>query len=295
MKKYIKIALISIVVLGIIGTLFFYLRTLGDGANAKIPVPKFENRVASLVQQNIKGKSYEAARAAFDSISICINTEEVISLANGEPAATESSIKHSRQYLFDGYAPIFVEHAAQYFNQSAWNASQLRDLQGQASALTDLGVAENGTQNIKQLATTMQTVKEYFAAIALASTAKRCTTVAAVQQFSRKVASYKHAPLTNCSSLMATLNAAPTQARNACAASLAARANSVCNYQRYSSYDSFYYACNAIKAQIKQFTGSLGNHPSLSSALSRLSAADSRAVDYFSNSYYSDSDSTAVA
>lgn len=283
MKKYIKISLIALVVIGIVGSLSYYLHSLGEGAEARISVPPFEQRIATNTSSAFKDAPYERARGAFDSISVCIETERSIWLSDGQRAVSSEAIKHSQQILFDGYAPIFVTHADQTFAQSAWNADNLRDLREQAQALKALGAADPGTDAAKQLASTIQTVNDYFAAMALVSSASHCTSVAGVQQIRSSVNRFKHAPLSNNLRLMAALNNAPAQARNNCASALAARANRVTNYSHYSSYDAFYAAYESMKQQIARFTSTLGGHSSLSSALTKLNSANSRALDYFSD------------
>lgn len=297
MKKYIKIALIAVVVLGIAGLTGFYLKSLGEGADARIPQQAFDSEIASRVNQHIKGKDYDIARQAFDSLLTCIETERVITLSTGEPAAKESEITHAKQSLFDGFAPIFVSYANNLFAQATWNEDNLRQLQAQAQALSAMGVAEHGTENAENLDATVRNVNDFFAARALIASASNCSSVATVQAIRSGVSRFKRAPLTNNQSLMSDLNAAPGVAKMACANALAARANRVCSYRAYSSYDSFYSAMTSVKEQISKFQQALGSVPVLGSALSNLSSANSNALSYFSSrmsdDYYT-ADSTAV-
>lgn len=297
MKKYIKIALIAVVVLGIAGLTGFYLKSLGEGADARIPQQAFDSKIAARVDQHIKGKDYNVARVAFDSLLTCIETERAITLSTGEPAAKQSEITHAKQSLFDGFAPIFVAYANNLFAQATWNEDYLRQLQAQAQALSAMGVAERGTENAQNLEAAVRNVNDYFAARTLIASANNCGSVAAVQAIRSGVARYKHAPLTNNQSLMSALNSAPGVAKMACANALAARANRVCSYRAYSSYDSFYSAMTSIKEQISKFQQALGSVPVLGSALSNLSGANSNALSYFSSrisdDYYSPADSVA--
>ncbi len=283
MKKYIKTALLVIVVLGLLALVAVYLHILGTGAEAKIAIPSYERTVSDHVEKYIKGNSYDAARQAFDSISTSIATQASITLGDGQPATTSEEIKHSRQYLFDGYAPIVNAQADEIFGQSNWNADQLRDLQAQAKTLLAMGVAEGGTEVVKQLNSVNANVNDYFAALALVASASHCSSVASAQAIRSGVARYKRAPLNNNSALMSALNAAPGQARNSCANALAARANAVCNYRRYSSYESFTSACDGIRQQIGTFTRTLGQHATLSSALARVNQAAEYGLSYFAS------------
>lgn len=283
MKKYIKTALLILVVAGIVALVAVYLHILDSGAEAKIAIPNYERTVAAHVEKYIKNKPYNVARQAFDSISTSIATQAAITLADGQPAATPEAIKHSQQYLFDGYAPIVCEKADEIFSQSSWNADQLRALQSQAQTLLAMGAAQNGTEVVKQLNSVLANVNDYFSALAFVATASHCTSVASVQAIRSGVARYKRAPLSNNTALMSALNAAPTQAKNSCANVLAARSNAVCNYRRYSSYGSFTSACDGMRQQIKTFTNVLGQSPILSSALARIDRVNDEALNYFAS------------
>lgn len=297
MKKYIKIALLAVVILGIVGLTAFYLKSLGEGADARIPLQDFDYKIASRVNQHIKGKDYDIAHQAFESLLTCIETERVITLSTGEPAAKESEITHAKQSLFDGFAPIFVSYANNLFAQATWNEDYLRQLQSQAQALSAMGVAERGTENAENLDATVRNVNDYFAARSLIASASNCSSVATVQDIRSGVSRFKRAPMTNNQSLMSDLNAAPGVAKMACANALAARANRVCSYRAYSSYDSFYSAMTSVKEQISKFQQALGSVPVLGSALSNLSSANSNALSYFSSRIsddYYNADSVAV-
>ncbi len=281
MKKYIKIALLFLVVVGIVTLVAVYLHILGAGAEAKIAIPSYERTVAAHVENHIKGKPYAEAQHAFDSISTSIATQATIILSDGEPAATPEEITHSKQYLFDGYAPVVNKQATDLFAQSSWNSDQLRALQTQSQRLLAMGVAESGTDVVKQLNSINANVNDYFAALALVASASHCSSVAAAQAVRSGVARYKRAPLSNNTSLVSALNAAPNQAKNSCANALVARANAVCNYYRYSSYVSFAAACDGLSQQINAFNQSLGRHAALSSALARMERAKDEALGYF--------------
>lgn len=283
MKKYIKTALLVLVVAGIVALVAVYVHTIGAGVEDKIAIPSYERTVAAHVKSYLMDKPYDVAQQAFDSIRTSIATQASITLTDGEPAVTSEEVEHSKQYLFDGYAPIVVQTAEETFSQSSWNTDQLRSLRTQSQTLLAMGVAERGTEIVGQLNSICANVNDYFAAFALAATASRCTTVAGVLAIRSGVARYKRSPLTNNTRLMAALNAAPSQAKTTCANALAAKARAVCNYRRYSSYESFDAACNSVRRQINSYTQALGRNASLSSALSNLKRADYEALNYFVN------------
>lgn len=284
MKKSIKIALIAIVAIGIIAAIAYFAQGIGSGVTTVIATTDFEKQVQDSVNKNIKGKDFSSARIAFNSILAEINTEASITLGDGKRSLSSSEVAKSKQIAFYEYAPIFTEYGTKYFTRSSWDDNTLKDLKGEAVTLSQLKIAETGTDVDRDLKSIIKNVDEYYAAWRVANSASRCTSVNAIASYKTQANNYLHSPLTNNASLNSALKNAESAAKSSVIRSISGYCNHIANsYAHYGNYESFYSAYTNGISRINEYKNKYGMPSVLAGAKSKLDQADKNALAHFSN------------
>ena len=106
MGRNIKIALIAIVLLGIIATIVFFIKSPGKSVEERIAATPFEKEIENKVFAGIKGQDYDAATTAFYNILDTIATEASIVNQGGSKQLTKDEVKNCKKYAFSTYLPI---------------------------------------------------------------------------------------------------------------------------------------------------------------------------------------------
>ena len=283
MNKTIKIALISIVLIGIVSVIIFFIKGTGNHKIDTIANTPFEKEIEAQVKAEIEDKDYQTASTAFGNILKEIETEASIINANGTKQLTDNEVSNCNKIAFFAYLPIFDSYQESYFNRSSWTDSELSALKSRAQSLLSMNIAEEQAKS--KLSKVITNVNDYHAAWAVVKSARSCATVAQVNSIKSKVVGYNHAPLTNNASLRAGLNSAYSDAKN----SLSTNINAYCrkiaqSYKSYGSYERFYAAEDAALGRIREYVNAFGGG-SFSEAKNLLNQADQNAMDYYDNDY----------
>lgn len=283
MNKTIKIALISIVIVGLISIIIYFINGTGTPQGGPIATTSFEKYIENKVNNSIKGKDYAEASQSFDDIIGEIQTEASIINSDGNKQLTESEVQNCKKIAFYAYAPVFDDFQSAYFNKSSWSDGELSALKSRAQSLLSMNIAE---ENVKQsISKVITTINDYHAAWSVVKSARGCSSVAAVNAIKSKVAQYNHAPLTNNASLRAGLSSAYSDAKSSLASNINAYCRKVAQgYKSYGSYERFYAAEDAALAKISEYVNAFGGG-SFGDARSMLSQADENAMDYYSNDF----------
>ncbi len=283
MNKTIKIALISIVIVGLISIIIYFINGTGTPQGGPIATTSFEKYIENKVNNSIKGKDYAEASQSFDDIIGEIQTEASIINSDGNKQLTESEVQNCKKIAFYAYAPVFDDFQSTYFNKSSWSDGELSALKSRAQSLLSMNIAEDDVkQRINKVITN---VNDYHAAWSVVKSARGCSSVAAVNAIKSKVAQYNRIPLTNNASLKAGLNSAYSDAKSALANNINAYCRKVAQgYKSYGSYERFYAAEDAALAKISEYVNAFGGG-SFGDARSMLSQADENAMDYYSNDF----------
>ena len=107
MNKTIKIALISIVIVGLISIIIYFINGTGTPQGGPIATTSFEKYIENKVNNSIKGKDYAEASQSFDDIIGEIQTEASIINSDGNKQLTESEVQNCKKIAFYAYAPVF--------------------------------------------------------------------------------------------------------------------------------------------------------------------------------------------
>ena len=283
MNKTIKIALISIVIVGLISIIIYFINGTGTPQGGPIATTSFEKYIENKVNNSIKGKDYAEASQSFDDIIGEIQTEASIINSDGNKQLTESEVQNCKKIAFYAYAPVFDDFQSTYCNKSSWSDGELSALKSRAQSLLSMNIAEDDVkQSINKVITN---VNDYHAAGSVVKSARGCSSVAAVNAIKSKVAQYNRIPLTNNASLKAGLNSAYSDAKSALANNINAYCRKVAQgYKSYGSYERFYAAEDAALAKISEYVNAFGGG-SFGDARSMLSQADENAMDYYSNDF----------
>lgn len=283
MNKTIKIALISIVIVGLISIIIYFINGTGTPQGGPIATTSFEKYIENKVNNSIKGKDYAEASQSFDDIIGEIQTEASIVNSDGNKQLTESEVQNCKKIVFYAYAPVFDDFQRAYFNKSSWSDGELYALKSRANSLLSMNIAEeNAKQSISEVITT---VNDYHVAWSVVKSARGCSSVAAAKAIQSKVAHYNHAPLTNNASLRAGLNSAYSDAKSSLASNINAYCRKVAQgYKSYGSFERFYSAEEAALAKIHEYVNAFGGG-SFGDAINMLSQADENAMDYYRDNF----------
>lgn len=283
MNKIIKIALISIVIIGIISIIIYFVNGTNTPVGETIATTEFEKYIENKVNSSIKGKEYAEASQSFNDIIGEIETEASIVNSDGNKQLSASEVQNCKKIAFYAYAPVFDDFQSSYFNKSSWSDGELSALKSRAQSLLSMNIAEDDVK--QRINKVIINVNDYHAAWSVVKSARGCSSVAAVNAIKSKVAQYNHAPLTNNASLSAGLNSAYSDARNALASNINAYCRKVAQgYKSYGSYERFYAAEEAALAKINEYVNAFGGG-SFGDAKSLLSQADENAMDYYSDDF----------
>lgn len=274
-KNIIKIGLIAAAALSIVAAIVITINSSEeDPTKGFDPKTQFEAEVLNLAKNRIQGKSYAEASRAFDEINSRIQTEKNITLADGQKKINEAEIKNCYKLIFDSYAPIFVRNAEKEFEKSSWNDGELASMNRRAEYLSSMGLASSGTSTSSAFAKVRKTVAEYNEAKHIASSAGSCASADAVNSIKSKVASYRHAPLTNNTSLMQELDAAESRAKQSFENNVVSQANHIASsYKSYNSESALESALARGYAALNSYTNAFGNTSGTNNARSALGAA----------------------
>ena len=283
MNKTIKIALISIVIVGLISIIIYFINGTGTPQGGPIATTSFEKYIENKVNNSIKGKDYAEASQSFDDIIGEIQTEASIVNSDGNKQLTESEVQNCKKIVFYAYAPVFDDFQRAYFNKSSWSDGELYALKSRANSLLSMNIAEeNAKQSISEVITT---INDYHVAWSVVKSARVCSSVAAAKAIQSKVAQYNHAPLTNNASLRAGLNSAYSDAKSSLASNINAYCRKVAQgYKSYGSFERFYSAEEAALAKIHEYVNAFGGG-SFGDAINMLSQADENAMDYYRDNF----------
>ena len=211
MNNSLKIILIVVVLLGIAGTVFYFMRGMDDSGGKIIAQTPFEKIINSQVQKKIVGHEYAEAAAGFDAVLNDIDTEASIMNGDGTPQLQQSEAENCRKIAFFAFEAIFEKMQENYFKRSSWSDTELADIKSQAQRLLDMKIAEG--KAYLNLQSAVKNVDDYHAAWAAVKSAAHCTTVSAVKAVGNNVDKYNHAPLTNNVSLNEAMQGAYSQAK----------------------------------------------------------------------------------
>lgn len=283
MNKIIKIALISIVIIGIISIIIYFVNGTDKLVGKTIATTQFEKYIENKVNNSIKGKDYAEASQSFDEIIGEIETEASIVNSDGNKQLSVSEVQNCKKIAFYAYVPVFDGFQSTYFNKSSWSDGELSALKTRANSLLSMNIAE---ENVKQsINKVITTVNEYHAAWSVVKSARGCSSVAAAKAIKSKVAQYNHPPLTNNASLRAGLNSAYSDAKSSLASNINAYCRKVAQgYKSYGSYERFYAAEEAALAKISEYVNAFGGG-SFGDAKSMLSQADENAMDFYPDNF----------
>lgn len=283
MNKTIKIALISIVIVGLISIIIYFINGTGTPQGGPIATTSFEKYIENKVNNSIKGKDYAEASQSFDDIIGEIQTEASIVNSDGNKQLSESEVQNCKKIVFYAYAPVFDDFQRAYFNKSSWSDGELYALKSRANSLLSMNIAEeNAKQSISEVITT---INDYHVAWSVVKSARGCSSVAAAKAIQSKVAHYNHAPLTNNASLRAGLNSAYSDAKSSLASNINAYCRKVAQgYKSYGSFERFYSAEEAALAKIHEYVNAFGGG-SFGDAINMLSQADENAMDYYRDNF----------
>lgn len=285
MKQTIKILIIvlAVLILGII--ILVSVKTLGKGGETVIASTPFEKQVEQRVQAEIAGKTYAIASPGYKSIMNFIDTESSITLANGSKNISPEEVTKGRLMVFNAYAPLVINRANEIFAGSVWNDPEIKNISEETTTLLKAPAADANMLN--QLNGIAATIRDYNGAMSVVSSAKNCSNLSSIASLTAKANSYNRPPLTNNAQLAASLAAVPKTARNSVLANYCAKANAVAKKATsYGSYSAFENAYNSAYSNLMAYVNAYGMNETISSALSNLSNASSRAYDYYNNSYY---------
>lgn len=286
MKQGIKIAIIAVVAVILIIVVVLSIKTLSPDTDKVIASTPFEKTVEQRVDEGIAGKNYTSAGSAFTSIMDYIDTEANITLADGAHKIKPEEAAKARTMVFNAYAPMVIEQANAIFNSSAWNDGQLTSVNNEATRLKNSGVGDTGL--VAQLGQVVSIISDYRAAWGVVNNAKNCSSVGEISTLTARAENYRHAPLTNSTSLANSLSGVAQTAKNAVVSSIYSNAVAIYNKANkcsYSSWDSFYSAREKVQSSINAYASSYGSPEKLQQAQGYLNAAESYVSNCLSNSY----------
>lgn len=202
MKSIIKTGLIALAIIMIVTLLKVFIDPIKPIHLAKIEPVSFVKFMKKQVDQEIKGKSYEKAQIAFDSLNGLVKTESFVAYSDGQHALSENEALDCYKMTFDAYAPIFVDYGNDYFH-SDWRKEGLDRIKTESERLQSLRLAESGTDVSDSLSHFIQYEKDYTAAKKVVNNAAYgCKTVKKVREKIENANRYKKKyPLCNNSEL----------------------------------------------------------------------------------------------
>ena len=283
MNKTIKIALISLVVVGIAAVIIYFINGTRVPESQAIATTPFEKEIASQVAKEIEGHDYTSASSAFNDILGVIGTEASILNSDGKKQLSETEVENCKKIAFYAYEPIFESYQNSYFARSSWTDKELSALKTRAQKLLSMNIAEDEVK--RALSKVVSNVNDYYAAWAIVKSASSCSSVSAANKIKSSAESYQRAPLTNNASLKAGLSNAFSDAKKSLANNIIAKCKNVArNYQSYGSFESFYAAEEAATNRINEYVNAFKGATLFTEATKELSNADEAAMSYYRNS-----------
>lgn len=264
--KSIKIGLIAVAVIAIAGVSIYFLKGITEPPKTVIASTSFEKEIEQEVNNKIKGQEFAVAAAAYDDVLAKITTEASIKNTDGTTQLTPDEVTNCKKLAFYAYAPIYLQHAKEFFANSSWSEPEMKQLAAQAQSLLSANIAQGQTQS--DLAAVGKTVSDYYAAWRVVRSAGSCGSVAAVNAVRSQAASYSHAPLTNNASLKAGLAGAFGQAKRAYAQKIENYCSRVeQSYTRYphtmDGYKSWCHEADNANAQVNAYNQAFGGNLNL--------------------------------
>ena len=289
MKNGIKIAIIAFVAIILVVVIVFSIKDLSGGSDRPIAVTPFEKTVENRVEKEIEGKDYLSAGKAFTSIMNYINTETSIKLADGSSSVNPEEAAKAKEIVFSAYAPMVVARGNELFARPAWVSSEISAVASEAAVLAKAGGDPTLTGELNNIVNTAQAYKE---ALGVVASAKSCSSISNISTLIAKADNFKRAPLTNNTSLMASLNQVGPTAKAAVVSSLYSRAASLSKKATsYGSWNSFLNNYNSVSDALDSYINAYGVTSKISEAYSLINSAYNRADSYY-NTYYYDSGSS---
>ena len=262
MRKAIKIGLISLAVIGI-GILIWVTLLYQDTCIKQINVDDafFTAQIKSQSEKEIvNGNSFGAIMKSFNTMLLDVNDAAYLENIDASEASS------CKKILVYQYTPKLVDHAKAYFEGNVWNASHLDTLRREAQNLISTNILPGDSHDLPKLNDIIKNVNDYHAAVA-ATQVGGYTTVAAAKAAITRAASFKRAPLTNCTSLKDALNAVPGKVKTSLANNIAAAC------QRHSA------SSDALLERINEYERAFGHNSQLSQEKSKLLTARRNAQD----------------
>lgn len=284
MRQTIKIVLIALVAVAIVALLFFFTRRISDFDGGTIAPKPFLKYVEGRTNSEIIGKPYDEAKAAFDALIGEVETEAFITHNDSLSMLSASEKLKCEKVLFFGYAPIFADYGKGYFQQNTWADEKVNAIKQEAERLKAFDIAQSGTELLDGLDYIGQVVKNYTNAKSVIYRASYCTTIDAVRNIIASANALKKEPLTNNTSLIASLNNVPRIAKEALAGQLVRNASGVIQKYMdgfYRDYASWYSDFVATKKSIEEYESAFGQTQILTLAKKNLMDADDVALDSF--------------
>ena len=266
MKLAIKILLIAAVVGAIAWLAATQFSSADDDTPPETPeITRFEKHIQQRVEDELEDRDYDEATKAYASILDEISTEAAITIEHDgeeEPSISYEEEENCRREAFYAYAPIFTDHAEAYFQRAVWDEGYISQLRTKARDLQHTGIAEERSSVARQLATTISTVDDYYAAWQVVNQAKSCSPLSSVKTVSSSARDYQREPLTNCERLRTALQQVPTDAKNAYTTVLRNRCNDVVNRFndiRFNGISEVRSAVNACISDITEYYSEYGS------------------------------------
>lgn len=260
MRKAIKIGLIALAVAGI-GALIWFTLLYQENNIKQVNVNDsyFTAQIKTQCDKKItRGRSFNDIMRSYNTM--LQEVEDAIYLEN----INDTEATNCRKLLAYGYAPKLTSYAKEYFNGSNWNVLVIDTLRHEARNLINASILPNDSHDLPKLRDIIKTVDDYHAALA-ATHIGSISSVSAAKSAISRANSYKHAPLTNCRSLVAELNAVPQKAKS----SLVQNILSAC--QRHSG------STDALIARIDEYQRAFEYNSQLAQERQRLLAAKENA------------------
>lgn len=224
MRKALKIGLIALAVVAIgavIGLTLFHHEN--DIKQVNVSDSYFTAQLKAQSEKEIdNGQSFDNIMRAYNAMLQAVDDAAYLENIDSTEATS------CRKLLAYSYAPRLTSYAQECFKRSEWDVSLIDTLRHEAQGLSRSGILPGDSHDLPRLHDIINTVDDYHAAVA-ATHVGSITTVEAAQAAIARARSFHRAPLTNCHSLVAALNAVPEKAK----ASLAQNIVAAC--QRHSA------------------------------------------------------------
>lgn len=281
MNKSIKITLLLLAIIGAVGGVMAYYRTIVSPPGKLA----FKNQYIISNKEDIAKVKASTTDASIDSIYVAVTHELDFQLSNKN--LTNQERDELLESFVTQYVPVFVSSCNSKFSQSYWDESNLKHINNKIAELRDLVSTDRKVIIQGEMQTSLNNIHNVIINYYEAKRVASANGYNGIQSAKQRIAEAKRyvtmSPLNNCSDLMNRLNSEPSRLEQAHYAYLANQVERLRAYYNYSNQSDYDNVALDVSEKIDEYKK---NAKSTYGRISDISTLEGRAGSYYSNAKF---------